>query len=313
MERTARSSIFNFSLTAITFVVAAGIVALFWRSPMTISRQSIPQSPEYYLTFSETFYDHQILYYGLEGTSEPLEKADVLILGNSRVMFGLQKPELEPVFRRLGLSFYSIAFGYSEMNRFAEAVLAKHALKPKWIIVNADRFFTDRVSPYGQAALDNGHFAAWKYVFEGHTTFWARRFLHGFLPYLLPNPLRYARFRSRLDGTVITPPEIDENLIDGRVVDHPLVAEASEKLSAERFVNEMQSKGIKVIFTYVPTPESSPEYTAELARAVGVPHVSPKVEGLACFDATHLNRASARRFGAAWAAEIEKVIIRGPL
>jgi hypothetical protein len=101
------------------------------------------------------FYEQGAYWFGLEPRAiEHLKKADVLFLGNSRAQFGFSTENLRNYFRRRGISYYVMGFGYGESNEFALALIEKYRLKPKLLVIDADPFFNTGVSNPAEAIFD---------------------------------------------------------------------------------------------------------------------------------------------------------------
>lgn len=74
--------------------------------------------------------DHHVLFFGLDGeATERLQAADVLFVGNSRLMFALRPSVLRPQFAALGLSYYALGFGFREADRFPLALIRRLDLR----------------------------------------------------------------------------------------------------------------------------------------------------------------------------------------
>src|SRR5262249_42639470 len=89
-------------------------------------------------------YEHGAYYFGLEGAAVAhLRRAEVLVLGNSKAMFAFSTRATEDAFRRLGVPYYLLGFGYGESQLFPLALIKKYGLRPKALIINADPFFEE--------------------------------------------------------------------------------------------------------------------------------------------------------------------------
>ena len=122
------------------------------------------------------------------------------------------------------------------------------------------------------------------------------------LPALCGKEISYYRQRDTgqwvLDGSRgLTPSGIDPEL----PVDPELVAEGKE--IGERFIADLGVDRACVFLTYVPTKQNGRATAEALAGALGFPLISPRIEGLRTFDASHLDPESADRFAAAFVAE----------
>jgi hypothetical protein len=275
-----------------------------------VVRASPPPPPEWYLAYSRGGVDGYTLYHNLEGAIAKARRADVLFLGNSRTMFALPQETLRPFFARLGLRYYVLAFAYAEANLFPEEIIRRHGLTPRWVVINADPFFTDQASEFARRVMAETRFDAWKFRFETNGAFEVRRRLHRFVPYVeIAGPDRdWILFRSYEDGTTFVA------ATDGtgrRVRSSPGSGEAEPTLvaSARRFQAETARRGGRVAFVCVPPCSSG--VAVSLACALEVPLVDPRVPRLQTVDGSHLSRESARRYSQAVLAELEPVLRSG--
>ncbi len=180
--------------------------------------------------------DHHVLFFGLDDeAAEHLQAADVLFLGNSRLMFALRPAVLRPEFAALGLSYYALGFGFREADRFPLAIIRQFDLRPRVVVVNADGFFGGGLSAWAEAVNRDTPFAARKLRLEAETAHDVRRTVHIVAPNwlaLFGRPgLGQARelniYRSRIDGTwqmspwpesrtTFQPPPLDGSALDPR-------------------------------------------------------------------------------------------------
>jgi len=247
--------------------------------------------------------DHHVLYFGLDDVaSRHLQTADVLFLGNSRLMFALRPEVLGPEFAALGLSYYALGFGSREADRFPLAILRKFDLRPRVVVVNADGFFIRWLSAWAEAVNRDTPFAARKLRLEAEASHRARQALHVVAPHWLSifgRPgLGQARgfniYRSRIDGTwEISPWPSATSTFAPPPAAGPAIGRG-ERAAALAFKAEMDRRGITLILTRVPTPEphggAGPARFAELLK---VPLVLAEPPGLTSADHSHLDAPSA--------------------
>lgn len=262
--------------------------------------------------------DHHVLFFGLdEEVNTRLRAADVLFVGNSRLMFALRPAVLRPEFATLGLSYYALGFGFREADRFPLALIRRLDLRPRLVVVNADGFFAGGLSAWAEVVNRDTPFAARKFRWEAETAHQVRHAVHIVAPNwlsLFGRPgLGQARelnmYRSRFDGTwqvspwpsstaAFTPPA-SAGVTPGRL----------EIAAARAFKAEMDARGITLVLTRVPTPEplggGSPTAFAALLE---VPLVIAEPPGMTSADNSHLDSASAhdwsRQFMAALAPHL---------
>ena len=76
--------------------------------------------------------DHHVLLHGMDAeTLRNLQRADVLLMGNSRLMFALRGEALRQYFVMRGLRPFALGFGHEEQHQFPLEVMRRHHLRPK--------------------------------------------------------------------------------------------------------------------------------------------------------------------------------------
>jgi hypothetical protein len=242
-------------------------------------------------------YDHAALAFGLEPrASANLAAAQVLFLGNSRLMHAFSTQATGDAFRRLGVTYYLLGFGSNERSRFAAAVLRRQNLRPRAVIINADPFFVDATNPEYEPIIAGRTEALLPAVFRKY----AQRWLHEFCV----NPQRMfpsstcnlpASYRSADDGRWQLPKS--DNLRDRvPVASNPnLSVEQSGKFIAvaRQFVQLLDIPSRCIILTSVPSDLETENAARKVASALDFTFIAPKVDGLATIDRSHLAPESA--------------------
>ncbi len=254
--------------------------------------------------------DHHVLFFGLDaGAHARLTAADVLFLGNSRLMFALRPEVLRPAFAALGHSYYALGFGFREADRFPLALIRRLDLRPRVVVVNADGFFGGGLSAWAEVVNRDTPFAARKLRWEAETAHDVRRAVHIVAPNwlaLFGRPgLGHARelnmYRSRLDGTWQVSPWTESTLVFAPpALDGPALSRG-EIAAARAFKAEMDARGIRLVLTRVPTPApQGGAGPARFAELLNVPLVVVETPGLTSGDVSHLDPASAHDWSRAF-------------
>lgn len=245
--------------------------------------------------------DHHVHYFGLdEAAIAALRKAEVLFLGNSRLMFALRPDTLDPFFAQRKLDYYVMGFGFREGDRFPLEILRRFDIRPRLVVVNADGFFGKELSAWATNVIDDTHFDAVKYQHENEATHAVRRFVHQMVPNWLDfferpgvdEGQEFITYRSRSNGTWQPSPWPAQ----GRTVPvyTPDAKAAPWTLDAARaFKQELQERGSDLVLTFVPTPTPDTREAADVADELDVPLAVPLVEGLTSYDDSHLTEDSA--------------------
>lgn len=254
----------------------------------------------------EQAYSHFVLYFGLGRSIDSVRRADILLLGNSRMLFAFPSDVLAPRLAKYGLSAFNLGFQHSEFNAFPERVLERNDLRPRVVIVNEDQFFTGTMSPLARSIVGRTAWDDRKAALEARAAHDWRSTLGALLPRFLPQiPVPYEStpnmlwftFRSEDTGGIYV-----EHWPDYRLpvrADRGVATITDVELRAgERFRDWLRQRGGRLVLTYIPSsiPFGTRERAREFAERLRVPFVSPQLDDLRTSDRSHLDPASARRF-----------------
>ena len=276
-----------------------------------IAQAERPPDGDHYLAHDVAGHvDHHVIYFGIDDeVVANLRAAEVLFLGNSRLMFALRPGVLRPFFDGDAVPYYVMGFGFREADRFPLAIIRALDLRPRLVVVNADGFFGGGLSPWADVVIRDTPFAARKLQFEAEVAHDARRVVHQ----LVPNWLRlfglpglglrrtFIAYRSRVDGTWEISPWAEGT--DGFVASSFEGSELGrgEVVAARAFKAELDARGSALVLTHVPTPEPMPGGgPARFAALLGVPLVAPEVPALTSHDHSHLSEGSAHDWSRAF-------------
>jgi hypothetical protein len=275
-----------------------------------------PPADDYYLASDIGAYvDHHVLYHGLDREAlAHLRAADVVFVGNSRLMFALRPAVLGPFFAEHGLRYYALGFGFREADRFPLAILEKFDVRPRLVVVNADGFFGGGLSDWAELVHRDSAFAARKHRWEAEASHVARRTTHAVLPHWdsligLPGFGRARApntYRSRRDGTWELSPWPPGKTLVPALTDEPVALGRGELAGARAFKQVLDARGTPLLLTRVPTHQPYGSGTpAAFAALLGVPLISVHPPGLATHDLSHLDEGSAHDWSRAFTAALE--------
>lgn len=249
-------------------------------------------------------FEHGALYLSLVPEAvENLRKADVLMLGSSRVQRAFSTQATEDFFRRLGASFYVTGFGYGENVAFAQALIENLSLSPKAVIVNADPFFDTDLSWPARTLLkmENGDDiyedkGTWQ---EVHREFCGGDAATGWLCGDQP-----AIFRSVKDGRWTLANYEQAKPLPIRPAGEERWLGERERLvrRAQAFLDRLDAAGVPrscVLFTVIPSDYATYDTARHMAERTGVELVTVELPGLQTTDGSHLTPESAERWSAA--------------
>lgn len=256
--------------------------------------------------------DHHVLLHGIDAESlDNLRQADVLLLGNSRLMFALRGEALRRYFLSRGLRPFALGFGHEEQHAFPLAVMRRHGLRPKLVIVNVDNFFGGVTSDWGQRVLTDTRFDAWKTELEANASHHVRRALHRVVPHvpdLWEGEREFVIYRSQRDGSWFIATEFGRGsrlmgFYKGRDTLRP-----HNLALARAFKEAVEAAGARLIFVLMPGRDVSLTHAQMLADMLQVPLVAPEVEGLRTMDGSHLTDESAARYAPILFQHLDPVI-----
>jgi hypothetical protein len=241
-------------------------------------------------------YEHGAYWFDLEPQIyESAGRAQVMFMGNSRLQWAFSNATTQRWFSTASLSYYLLGFSYYETYRFEEELLGKLGAHARVYVINLDGFFVPTESEPMQYIVHDeealGHYRGkqrWQSVH--HSLCSSVSVLCGH---------EYAVYRSRETGTwyPFGGSFQRESVSENPVVDPDFVRQQVELGRA--FLSRLAVKPDCVIFTIVPTFKTRRAAAEVIASQLGVPLISPTVDGLYTFDGSHLERASAER----WATE----------
>jgi hypothetical protein len=248
-------------------------------------------------------YDHGAFWFGLEPQAQrAVAKADLLIVGSSRLQFAFSGLETAQWFSEMGISYYLLGFSNTENVVFFTPLLAKIHPRAKVYVINVDRFFDDRVSPPTDQILRD------RDIQERYNEKQAWQSLHrgicGVVPLLCGTAVAVYREREtgvwQLKGTGRFETK-DVDVSDGR----PSNVERWDNYAqlGKKFIAQLPVDRSCVILTVVPTVETRRAEAMAIAARLGLDLLAPQIDGLRTFDGSHLEEASAERWSAAFLRE----------
>jgi hypothetical protein len=254
--------------------------------------------------------DHYVMYTGYGPAIAYAKGADAVIVGDSRSQIGFLREELAAYTEREGVRFYNMSLGFFEGDPFFTEVIRRQDLRPRYLIVNVDvsqgNFFRAEPSALGKKILAGGGWTAQKYIYGRYMSDIVESTVQKAFPYY-PGPKQgTVMYRSWSNGfwnrdkmigykgPYPVKPFVDTQSADER---------AEEQQRARVFAREMEARGSRVVFTWVPASYMNRDRAKAIAEAAGVPFISPDLEGLATIDEGHLDGESAERFSIAFLDE----------
>jgi hypothetical protein len=245
-------------------------------------------------------YEHGALFYGLERSAiDSIRRAEVLFVGNSRLQAGFSTQAVRDYFNSINVRFFLLGFGYGEESTFSLAVLRKWGASPKVLVLNADPFFSERLSPPARDALEGRPTFLWRLVLK---LLFQR--VHRAVCLVASSVCPQSDpsiFRSAKDGewNWIGPYIKEKSVPIARPAQTTITQEelAQAKTLGEKILAEIGLDRQCVILTGAPNSFlDSAAIAMALAASLKTNSIFPPIDGLSTLDGAHLNSASAERW-----------------
>jgi hypothetical protein len=245
-------------------------------------------------------YEHGAFLYGVEVSAvSNIRNADVLFLGNSKMQAAFSTRAVTQYFSSMNVTFFLMGFGYAEESKYAFAILKRWNIAPKVLVINADPFFSEYLSPPAREALEGRSEYLWRLILKA-----AFQRVHRTVCLVAsgvcPESNR-AIFRSAKDG--------EWNWIGPYIAERAVPLDRSTQLIinetqfreakdiGEKFLNHLRMDRRCVVLTGAPNSQlDSPAIAATVAASLNTESILPPSDGLATLDGAHLNPASAERW-----------------
>jgi hypothetical protein len=245
-------------------------------------------------------YEHGALFYGLELSAiDSIRKAEVIFVGNSKVQAGFSSKAVRDYFNSINVRFFVMGFGYGDESRFSLAVLQKWGASPKVLVINADPFFTEKLSPPARDALEGQPALLWRLVLK---LLFQRvhRVVCLDTPYVCPES-EPSIFRSARDGQWNwIGPYIAEKSVPIDPSARTLITQEELSMAknlGEKFLDQIALERQCVVLTGIPNSVlDSTGIAMALAGSLRTRSIALPIDGLSTLDGVHLNLASAERW-----------------
>jgi hypothetical protein len=273
--------------------------------------------------------DQEIFYHGIGHSIESAQQADIIFLGTSRLVFGLDWRVFEEFERKHNLRMFNMGLVGISNGEFSLRIIRKWGLRPKIWVINTERdlsdfrsgfFFLALVSPaqFGGGAaprvVNYSRMRALRNVL-GRNIRWRLKMTIGLLK---ADPYRSAKtgnwyldnwpnYTSSVNAA-IRPTEL--RVVDGAFqqserVDPSCPVMQEEVEGAKRY---FEAIGGSVVLMQVPSAFSCPQRVHELASAVAVPGFTVDAPQFSSTDGGgHLDGVSAKKYSTEFFAWLEQL------
>ena len=252
-------------------------------------------------------YEHRAFWYELiPDLIEPVRRADVLFLGNSRTQYAFSTPAIENYFDQNEITHYVFGFGMGSQNFVPEKMAEKYGLQPSAVIINADPFFTDHISKTNMNMMEESNLRDWEYAAKG----WLQKTQRDICKNK-PESTAYKFFCTGIEETLYRNQEnghwrvkyFRKNKRIPVAIDNLQDLEVSLDQAvriAERFRKNLNISQGCMILTVTPRTATPLAFARQLAERLKTPGIFPMPKNLLTVDDSHLDPDSAIR----WSAEL---------
>lgn len=268
-------------------------------------------------------YEHGAYYFNLEPEAVAnLRNAKVLFLGNSRVQFGFSTDAVKRFFADRSIPFYLMGFGYSDGVRFALDLIEKYDLRPRFLVIDVNPFFTSFLSAPGRDTSEDDK-PEWLRplmrlpALSGYLTKTAFNALQPRICQLGPalcDATFRTLYRSAKDGSWVLDTFVPADspaipLKPKKLVHIDEQPRREDLTNAKRLLATVGLPRDCIALTAAPSNALDVEpYATEISRLLGLQLVLPRLDGMAVIDASHLTRRSAERWSAAVMQQIDPLL-----
>lgn len=262
-------------------------------------------------------YEHRAYWQQLEpGLIDPIKNADVLFLGNSRTQYAFSTDAIKNHFANNPLSHYVFGFGMGSQNFVVEKMVEKFSLKPKAVIINADPFFTDRISGTNASMLDESAVKQWEYAAKQWLQNRQRAICEdnsqGFISRLLCLGTEETLFRDKQNGHWDVRYFRKNKRIPVAMNESEITSEEMDKAIqiARSFQEKLGLSSKCILLTVTPRTETPITFARTLSVKLGWPGIFPMLENLVTVDDSHLDPDSALRWSEEFIGQADKILRR---
>ena len=246
-------------------------------------------------------YEHIALYGGLEPEAiRFLQKADVLLLGNSKARRAFDADAVSNFFNVQNTTFYNLGFGYGEYDLFPKKLITKYALKPKVVIINADYFFYNSLSIAAKQAINDvdagmGFFVELKAQIQSTHQNICNDSQKRWIGQLLCQDSASTFYRSRNDGRGFFANVDESQKIPASINEmHAIPRLATYINNAQQFLSALTLPRHCVFLTVVPSVNTDRRVAIAVSDALALPYIETDVTPYNTYDGNHMTRKSAQ-------------------
>lgn len=239
--------------------------------------------------------------------SEYLKQSDVIVLGNSRPMLGLDHDKVKKLGIKDELKVYNLSFGFSDNVNFGRYLIDEVGSFPKCVVVHVGPYiFSRNFSSQAFDALSKGKWTNYldytDFVLASRLQIAANAFLG--TSFLATNNHYY--YRSAKNGCVKIFGDLKRENFSYRINNSSFSSNYIEYVAD--FVDWAKERSIQPILFQVPAPGLDASHVAILAKKFDLPYIDPLPGIYSTYDNSHLTPESADKFTEYFLTELKNLI-----
>ena len=237
---------------------------------------------------------------------EYLKISDIVFIGNSRPLFGLNHDSISKFSSRTKSNSFNLSFDSSDNKNLGLWILDQYKIKPKYLLVHVGPYiFMDDFSPQSFRSISNGCWANSIDFYDFQISSLIHLHIRAYFGQFRFAAKPFFIYRSKKNGCI--------NLL-ANIKPHEFTYKSkSEKLSnytkesALNFLDWARKQSVKPILFQVPAPDLNPFLVSSLAKFLGVPFILSPEGTYLSHDNSHLSPSSAKIFTNDLLAQLESL------
>jgi hypothetical protein len=242
--------------------------------------------------------DHSFFWNNNNNILDFVKNSDILLLGNSRMLHGIDSKTLTEFNLNSKYKIYNFAFESGEPIGFPFEIIKNENITPKFIVVHVGHYmFSNVITGMWRNVAIRSMFYGYRQNFDFKNNTILQGYIHNLIPRCrLWQKHTYSRSRSYENGTIIFDTSIN-NSMTFKIINDPDFEFSQNYLKvAHETLNLCKQKGIQLILTQVPAPDINFEILPKLANQLNVPYIQAVPNKLSTYDYSHLTKESAIDF-----------------
>ena len=239
--------------------------------------------------------DHSFFWNNNDNILDFVSNSDILLLGNSRMLHGIDSKILRDFNLKSQYDIYNFAFDSGEPVGFPLEIIKNEKLSPKFIVIHVGPYiFNDFITGQWRNIAIRSEWFGYRQNFDFANNTMLQNYLHDLIPkcrYWQKHT--YRRFRSYENGSIVFDTSMNKS-IPFEIIDNPSFEFRKNFLNVAHATSKMcKQKNIQLILTQVPAPDINIQLLPALAKELDVRYVEAIPSKLCTYDNSHLTKESA--------------------